>query len=314
MKNKEKYRELCKKNNDFPLFSQAWWLDGVCGVDNWDVILVEKSGRVSASMPYYIEKKYGQTIVKHPKLTQTLGIYYNYPENQKYYKKLSFEKEMIEAIINKLPKFSKFSQSFDCKYINFLPFYWAGFNVSVKYTYVIENKSIEDLEKNFEKSGRRRGRKKAKKNGLEVYESDDVEMFYKLNKKTFERQKTKIPYSFSFVKKLYDNCKKNDACKILFAKDKSEEVIAASFLVYDSKVVYYLMGGIDPDKKNLGGMDIIQFESIKFAIENGKKFDFEGSMIESIENYFRSFGAVQQLYFNVSKTNSKLLKIKEFFK
>lgn len=314
MNNRDKYRVLCEKDHNLPLFSQAWWLDSVCGIDNWDVILIEKGGSIFASMPYYIEKKYGQTMIKHPKLTQTLGIYYNYPENQKYYKKLSFEKEMIEKILIKLPKFSKFNQSFDCKHTNLLPFYWAGFNVNVKYTYIVENISINDLQNKYEVNRRKRRRNKAQKTGIEVYESEDVVSFYKLNRKTFKRQGRKIPYSLEFIKNLYKNCMANNACKILFAKDKDANIIATSFLIYDKNVVYYLMGGIDPEKKNLGGMDLIQFESIKFAIETNRKFDFEGSMIESIENYFRSFGAVQQLYYSVVKTNSKIFKIKELIK
>jgi len=314
MKNREKYRALCKKDNNLPLFSQAWWLDSVCGVDNWNVILIEKGGSIFASMPYYTEKKYGQVIIKHPKLTQTLGIHYNYPENQKYYKKLSFEKEMIEKILIELPKFSKFYQSFNFKHTNLLPFYWAGFNINVKYTYTIEKITINELEKEYEINRRKRRRNKAKKIGVEVYEGEDVTVFYELNKKTFDRQGRKIPYSFEFIKNLYNNCEHNNACKIFFAKDKDGNTIAASFLVYDKHTVYYLMGGIDPEKKNLGGMDLIQFESIRFAIDTGRKFDFEGSMIESIENYFRSFGAIQQPYYSVEKINSKFLKLKELIK
>jgi len=58
-------------------------------------------------------------------------------------------------------------------------------------------------------------------------------------------------------------------------------------------------------------MDLIQYESIKFALENNKQFDFEGSMLESIEKYFRSFGAVQKPYFQITKINSKILKVRE---
>lgn len=83
---------------------------------------------------------------------------------------------------------------------------------------------------------------------------------------------------------------------------------------YYKSSVYYLLKGIEPTKKDLGGMDVVQFESIKFTLESGRAFDFEGSMIESIEKYFRSFGAVQKPYFTISKTNSKLLKIRKLIK
>ncbi len=313
MINKQKYREFCKIEKDIPIFSKDWWLDSVCGYDNWDVVIVEKGGNIFATMPYVLLKKLGITTIHQPTLTQTMGVYFKYPIKQKYYKKLSFEKEMIEKILKELPAFGRFTQSFDYTHTNLLPFYWLGFDIKVNYTYVIENITIEDLEKNLETDIRRR-RRKAFNEGVEVYESEDIEKFYELNKMTFIRQDRKIPYSFNFIENLYNNCKKNSACKMFFAKNKNGVVIAGNFLIYDENTVYYLMGGINPKYKDLGGMDVVQFESIKFALNDGKKFDFEGSMIESIEKYFRSFGAIQKPYFNISKTNSKLLKIRQFIK
>ena len=313
MTNKQKYRDFCKKEKDIPIFSKDWWLDSVCGKDNWDVVLFEKGGEIWGSLPYYKTKKAIFEIITMPKLTQTMGVYIKYPAKQKYYKKLSWEKEVMNNLILNLPKVDYFSQNFDKRVTNWLPFYWAGFKQTTRYTYVIENISIKDLENNFETDIRRR-RRKAYKIGIEVFESDDIEKFYELNSMTFLRQGIKIPYSFEFVKNLYTVCKQNDAVKMYFAKNSENIVIAANFLVYDDNSVYYLMGGIHPDFKDLGGMDIVQFESIKFALESGRAFDFEGSMIESIERYFRSFGAMQKPYFNISKINSKLLKIRQLIK
>ena len=313
MPNKEKYREFCKKHTDIPIFSKDWWLDSVCGDDNWDVILIEKGGNIFATMPYMHTKRLNMVFIHQPILTQTMGIYFNYPLKQKYYKKLSFEKEMIDKIVKQLPKFDRFSQSFDYKVTNLLPFYWNGFYIKVNYTYVIEDITIEDLEKTLETDIRRR-RKKANDVGIKVIESDDIKKFYELNKMTFIRQNKEIPYSLDFIEKLYKNCKNNNACKMFFAVDKDGTVIAGNFLIYDEQTVYYLMGGIDPSNKGFGGMDVVQFESIKFALNSGRKFDFEGSMIESIEKYFRSFGAIQKPYFNISKTNSKLLTIRHLVK
>jgi hypothetical protein len=45
-----------------------------------------------------------------------------------------------------------------------------------------------------------------------------------------------------------------------------------------------------------------------------KKFDFEGSMIEPVEKFFRAFGATQMPYFQVKKTNSRLLKLRSALK
>ena len=44
MTKKEKYQELCKYEKSIPIFSKDWWMDAVCGEDNWDVLLVEGGG------------------------------------------------------------------------------------------------------------------------------------------------------------------------------------------------------------------------------------------------------------------------------
>ncbi len=312
MTNKEKYRKFCQTEQDIPIFSKDWWLDSVCGKDSWDVVLVEKGGQIMASFPYYLTQRKSFIRIEMPKLTQTMGVYIKYPKGQKYYKHLSWEKDMMTKLIKSLPKYDSFVQNFDKKVINWLPLYWLGFQQSTRYTYVIEDISVEDLEKGFETDIRRR-RRKAYETGVEVIESNDIDKFYEINTMTFKRRNMEVPYSFDFVKNLYNVCSEHNAVKMYFAKYK-EDIIAVNFIVYDDNTVYYLMGGIHPDFKDLGGMDIVQFESVKFALKNNKAFDFEGSMIESIEKYFRSFGATQKPYYNITKTNSKLLKTINFVK
>ena len=312
MTNKEKYKIFCEKENNIPIFSKSWWLDCVCGTQNWDVAIVEKGGEVMASMPYYYTKKSIFNIITMPKLTQTMGPYIKYPNGQKYYKRISWEKEIIDLLLEQLPSYDYFIQNFNHDISNWLPFYWKNFSQTIRYTYIIDNKEINgDIEKTLLTESRRRRIKKARKMDIQILESDDIELFYKLNKKTFQRQKMKIPYSFDYVKKLYESCKTNDSVKIYFALFE-DKVIAANFLIFDNNTVYYLMGGIEPEMSDLGAMDLIQLESIKFAIENDKIFDFEGSMIENIEKYFRSFGARQKSYSQITKTNSKLSKIRNF--
>ncbi|MCP4482316.1 MAG: GNAT family N-acetyltransferase [bacterium] len=312
MNNKKKYREFCTIEQDIPIFSKDWWLDCVCGKDNWDVCLIEKGGKIVASMPYFLKKKLIFQIITMPRLTQTMGSYIKYPKEQRYYKKLSWEKEIIIELIKQIPKVDVFIQNFDCSIINWLPFYWQGYKQTTRYTYKIKDISVDHLENICETDIRRRKRK-ALNLGVKIIDAYDIESFYELNKKTFERKNMKISYDLNFVKKLYIECEKHNAVK-MYCAEYDSKIIAANFLVVDQNSVYYLLGGIDADYKDLGGMDLIQLESIKFALANKKEFDFEGSMVENIEKYFRSFGAIQRPYFQVTKINSKILKIREFLK
>ena len=309
MTNKEKYIEFCKKEIEIPIFSQYWWLDVVCGKDNWDVALVEKGGHIMASMPYSFKKRAIFNIITMPRLTQTMGAYIKYPIGQKYYKKLSFGKEMINELLSQLPKYDYFIQNFDYSFTNWQPFYWNGFKQTTAYTYVIENISLENLEKEFETDTRRR-RRKANNIGIKIVETKDIGKFYELNKLTYDRKNMNIPYNFYLVKNLFERSKENDSVKI-FSATFEDKIIASGFFVYDTQSVYYIMGGVDPDYKDLGAMDALLYEAIRFTIESNRRFDFEGSMVESIEKYFRSFGAKQKPMMQISRTNSKLLKIRE---
>ena len=104
MDNKEKYRQLCKKETSIPIFSRDWWLDATAGEDNWDVVLVEKGGEIFASMPYMVTKRYIFTYMCQPILTQKLGPWIKYPPGQKYDRKLGYENEILKNLIEKLPK------------------------------------------------------------------------------------------------------------------------------------------------------------------------------------------------------------------
>lgn len=312
MTDKQKYRDLCKRESSIPIFSKDWWLDAVCGEDNWDVVLVERGGEVVASFPYYMVKdKFGFKTIIMPKLTQTIGIWIKYPEGQKYTTKLSYEKEIFTVLIKGLPEFDSYLQNFHYTITNWLPFCWKDFEQTTRYTYVIENLSnLDSVFKDFKENIKTDIRKAEKK--VQVYNEDHIENFYRINSMTFDRQNINIPYSFDFLKRLDESCVKNSCRKILFAKDEKDEVHAAVYIVWDDQSAYNLMTGGNPVLRNSGATSLLMWEAIKLASTVTKKFDFEGSMVEPIERFFRAFGAVQKPYFQIAKTNSKSLKLRYY--
>ncbi len=304
-KSKMKYRKLfdSEYGKDIPLFIRPWYLDAVAGED-WDVILVEKGGEVVGALPIYMRKKFGFRVIVIPPLTQHMGPYIKYPKGQKYYRRLSWEKEIINKILDCLPGYDFMSINLYHGITNCLPFMWRGFDCRVRYTYVIEkDRILEDIIKEMEVDVRRRLRR-AEERGVEVVESEDVEGFYEINRETFLRKGMEIPYGIEVVSKIYKFGRKRGACKILFAVDSEGKRLGAGFFAKDDRSYYYLMSGITEEGRRLGAMDVILMKGISMALEEGFNFDFEGSIVEEIEKFFRSFGARQKIYFNVSKENS----------
>jgi len=308
MINKQEYRDICKRERNIPIFSKDWWLDAVAGKNNWDVILIEKGGDIIAALPYYFKKKYTFKIITNPPFTQNFLLWIKYPEYQKYEKKLSYEKEIIYEIVDKLPKFDMFRLDLYYSLSNWLPFYWKGFEQTTKYTYVIEDiKDLHRILNNFSHA-KRKNIKKAEKI-VEVRTDLPAIDFYENHKLTLKKQNEKISYSFDTFKNIYNAVYMHNCGKVFYALDKKNNLHAALLIIWDDIQAYDLISTIDPDFRTSGATSLLIREAIKYTADKTTKFDFEGSMIESVENSFRQFGTIQKQYFNIKKINSKLLKI-----
>jgi lipid II:glycine glycyltransferase (peptidoglycan interpeptide bridge formation enzyme) len=156
----------------------------------------------------------------------------------------------------------------------------------------------------FQENIRREIRKANKR--LQVHSEYGIDKFLNINQLTFSRQGLPLPYPRAFVCQLEDACSARAARKIFFAEDASGRVHAAAYIVWDEQSAYYLMGGGDPELRTSGAMSLAMWEAIRFAHQVSRRFDFEGSMIEPIERFFRAFGARQVPYFYVSRCSGSI--------
>lgn len=310
----DKYRTLCAQESSIPLFSQAWWLDATAGEGAWDVVLVEKGEVIVAAMPYVPRKRYGLTLLGQSALTQTLGPWLRETEG-KSSTKLAQHKDWLQALIDQLPSFDHYTQNWHYSKQNWLPFYWAGFQQTTRYTYILHALGDEStLWQGFQENIRREIKKASNRFQLRVRDDLTIDDFLVLNRMTFSRQDMDLPYTEAFVLKLDQACAARQVRKILIAEDEQGRRHAGVYIVWDGNSAYYLMGGGDPQLRNSGATSLCMWEAIKFAAKVTQRFDFEGSMIEPVEKFFRAFGAQQTPYFTVSKTPSRILRTALFLR
>lgn len=287
------------------VFQKQWWLDAVAP-GRWDSVKITNGSEIVARMPYTIEKKMGFTALTQPLLTPALGPWLK-NTSAKPSKQLSLQKDLIWDLLDQLPNHDLFSQSLHISITNWLPFYWKGFEQTTKYTYILDD--LTDLDKiwnNFSEQARRNVRKAIRK--VRVRTDLDISRFFELNNKTFQRQGRKQPYTRDFIERVDEACIRENARKIFFAEDAVGNLHSAIYMIWDEKSAYYLMGGEDPDFRNSEASSLLIWEAIQFASKVTKQFDFEGSMIQSIERFFRSFGAKQVPYIHITRM-SKRMKI-----
>ncbi len=310
MSNKSEYRQLCESEPTIPLFSRDWWMDATCGEENWDVALVQVDGEVKGSFPYLIVRKYGQTVITMPKLSQFMGPWIKRSENVSYGKQLTSEAEVITKLIDSLPHFNYFNQNIHYSITNWLPFYWKGFHQTTQYTNIIPD--LTDLDKvyaDFEKDVVRRIKQAQKV--LRVSTSEDITKFYEVNIHVFKKQDINVPYSFDYVKRLDSACQKKGCRRIFMARDESDQVHAVLYLVWYEESAYILMSGIDPQFKDEGAMKLLIWEAMKFSQSVTKQFDFEGSMLKPVDTRNRRFSPIQVPYSNITKANGFATKLLE---
>jgi hypothetical protein len=294
-------------SSQYSLFQNPWWLEAVAPGE-WGEVTAEREGTLDARWPYVIKKKFGFTFLIMPRLTPSLGPWLQ-PMTGKYVNQVSGQRKLMEELLEKLPRYDFFWQTFHFAITDWLPLYWRGFQQTTRYTYILDNlKNLDEIWKGM--TDRRRNIiRKAGKNGLSVVESDDLEMFLRLNALTFSRQNMAMPYTPDLVRRIDTACRERSARKIFIAYDRDGRAHCALYLVYDAKAAYFLMGGTDPELKDQQGMALTVWESIKFAATVTKVYDFSGSIVKPIEQFLRGFGAVQTPYHSILKCNSKLVQM-----
>jgi len=134
--------------------------------------------------------------------------------------------------------------------------------------------------------------------------------FYDFTKSNLKKQNQIISYSFRIFENIYQATYSRNSGKIFYANDYHDNLHAASLIIWDDIQAYYLISTINPDFRNSGAGTLLIREAISHASTKTIGFDFEGSMIESVENSFRQFGAVQKPYFQITKINSTILKLR----
>jgi hypothetical protein len=281
------------------IFGQPWWLDAVAP-GRWGESLVTRGTDVAARLPFAIKERFGVRVLTQPPLAPFLGPWVRWT-GSKSPKQLEEEKALMSELIDQLPRFDAFRQSFAPTVGNWLPFYWKGFEATTRYTYRIED--LSDLDRVWGEfaHGTRRHVRKAQKE-LSVRTDLGIDVLLALYQQVYDKQGLSPPVGADLVHRLDQACADRGARTLLFAVDAQERVHGAALIVHESEQSYLLMSGMDTQLRSSGAISLLVYEAIRRSAEVSGAFDFAGSMIESVERFNRGFGARQQPYLHVRRT------------
>lgn len=277
------------------IFESSWWLD-IVSPNHWKEITIEESGKVIARLPYCF--KNNKVIM--PDFTQVCGIWIDNGSETNIQKQILMTENILEKVLEELDKYNSVQLRLDASFRYFLPFYWKGYTVVPKITYRIYD--LDNLRAVYERFSKnvKRDIKYAERKVI-IDSTTSSENMISLLKKTFSEQGRKLPCSESLIKKIILECEQRKCGKMFTAVDKEGNIHAAAYVVYDKNICYYLFAGRDSKFKKSNAQTLIIWKCIEFASNVSNSFDFEGSMIRGIENYFRRFGGTPTVYYAIEK-------------
>jgi hypothetical protein len=276
------------------MYCKAWWLEAVAP-GRWEVLVLRNDQSIHAAWPLV----YGDNkrTIEMPMLTQKLGVLFA-PSTAKYANRLGDEVAACDQLLDAIPDEMAVNQRFHEEFTNWLPFMWRRYRQTTRYTYVFDDlENVSDYMSRMTNDCRQRIRGAVKT--LHVRETDDLQLMYELNERTFKRQGMKCPFSLALVERIHSACQANAGCRILVANDGSGNLHACDYMVYDKRCAVSLIQGADPQFRKGGAQRLLDWESINFAATVSKRFDFEGSVLPGVEPYNRGFGAKQMPYFSI---------------
>ncbi len=206
-------------------------------------------------------------------------------------KRNSWHKRIMAAIAGYLDqhRWGITSLTFPDWITDFQPFVWRGFKVVVRYTYQLKLNGQTDEALLVEMSSNRRNEiRNGHKKGLIVSLCSDGAIIEPLVAKTLRRQG--ISEDLSNIHALLTGFFQ-PTNSFAYVTHKDDLPVAVCFCLHDAKRAYYVLGGVDDEHGVAAAAPMAMFACIRHARDLGMEiYDFEGSMVPGIEQYFRSFG------------------------
>lgn len=272
-----KYDACIAESENSLIYAYSWYLDIVA--ENWDALVL---GDYEMVMPLTHRKKYYIPYIFLPPWVQQLGVF----------SANIIDEDLVLDFISRIPgKFKSIDILFNHKNS------FSSKRLKFRNNYILDlNKEYKLLFDNFAK-GRKSSIKQAKKYGLILRESNNVESLIQLfmNNKGSELNKPERDYTA--IRNLVSVALKKDKVKIYKVFDENTLEIGGAIFLIDRNRITYLFSAVNQKGRDKQAMSFLIDLIIKKYSGQELILDFEGSMIQGIADFFMSFGAVQENYY-----------------
>jgi hypothetical protein len=172
--------------------------------------------------------------------------------------------------------------------VDVLPYLWHDFSYRLTYTYLLE---LQEAWVDGLNMARRQDLRYASRAGVTVEVSDSVNEIIELAVRSVEHSGDRFAYEHSEIQRVAAGLAASGAISCLVAREPCGRATAGILLVHGMGVTYCLLGGCDRQHMSRGSHVLAMYAGIERARLSGHRwFDFYGSELSGVEQYFRSFG------------------------
>jgi hypothetical protein len=290
------WEEFIQWNSNGTIFHSKSWLSMFGEVELY--LRKGKTGEILCGAALVQTKKYGQKGWHIPPYTLYFGPVYSEDEKPK------LVQAALSELLDEIP--FKGHNDFILSPTEFtLPFIWNGFTPSLGMTHIVKE-TWDDYLKNLNKNRIREYKKflRAFENGDLTYDfNPKQEDIISLLKETAKRGG--FNPKLDHVRRIVSDETQNFTHRMMvYAKEFGP--ISVGVFVHDQHRVYNIINASKrPDHKVYKTINLFTLlYGIKYALDKGKLFDFEGSSIKGIEAFYAMLGGQKMILHRYQKSKS----------
>lgn len=264
------------------IYAQTFYLDHMC--PGWHGLV---GGAYDWVMPITHNTKYGIRYLYQPAFTQQLGVFYIENVHPPY-----------EEIINWLQRHYPYAQV-QWNSANPIPA-TSTTQVSVGTNFIIDLSAGHEAISNNYHQDLKNNIKKARKQNVTYCASNDFAACINWYKNYYGNRMPHIREIHYHRFQLLANEALNQQkllCRLALLPDG--EIAAAALLVFDGRRMYNLMNTTHTAGRKAGANHFLIDEVLKEFAGSDIIFDFEGSDLPGVKDFYQNFGAINQPYYHI---------------
>jgi len=280
------YDQTVSESSGNTLYGSSWYLDALLG-NYWGAIVANDYQWVmplpySRNYRFFFRKR-----VMQPMFCQQLGVFGKMDDIT------NFPVEFLDLFHSSKP----YNYQFNSVCRSFLETNNIAFKERKNYILPLD-KDYKQINKAYS-TNLIRNLKKAEKLELEFRTATDENSWFdfleiKMKQLRLHRQKRWTQRMGRVMKSILNLGKGYFA-----VVSKDETILAMAFMIEHKGRLVYLFAVKTPDGGKMGANHFLIDQIIRNEIAEGRTLDFEGSDVEGVERFFKSFGAVNEPYFSL---------------